>query len=130
MASPQLFTLPDGRQVEYLVSGKDNDNNSPPPLLFLHGTPGSVIPNPSMAAVCARKGQRLITVSRAGYGQSSRRPKPPGEEGSSSKRVVDSVADLQALLEHLGVDECVVAGWSGGGKVLLVPLSCSGFCWD
>ena len=49
---------------------------------------------------------RLVTTSRPGYGDSSRR------EG---RGVVDVVADTRAVLGAMGAERCVVFGWSGGG---------------
>lgn len=97
------FQLPDGRNVDYLVSGPQDGY----PLVFIHGTPGSYIPEPILLETCKKKGVKVITFSRAGYGGSSR------HEG---RRLVDGVADIRALLDHLGVERFVVGGWSGGGK--------------
>jgi pimeloyl-ACP methyl ester carboxylesterase len=49
---------------------------------------------------------RLVTWSRPGYGASARRP---------GRSIVDDADDVAGLLDHLGADRCVVAGWSGGG---------------
>ena len=100
----QQLQLPDGRIVEYLVSG-DQDGF---PLVWIHGTPGAYHPIPSLAAACKKKGVKVITLSRAGYGGSSR---------NKGSRVVDAVADIQAVNEHLGVKRCLVGGWSGGGEL-------------
>lgn len=107
----QHLQLPDGRKLEYIVSGAQDGF----PLLFIHGTPGSCSPPPALAATCEKKGLKLIMFSRAGYGGSSRH---------KGRRVVDSVTDTRLLLDHLGVEQCLAAGWSGGGKqVLPVPLA-------
>lgn len=107
-AKLQVLTLPDGRKVDYLVSGPADGF----PLVYLHGTPGSAYP-PGMAvplALCEARKIKLITISRAGYGGSSR---------WQGRKVVDVVPDVQALLGHLGIEKCVVAGMSGGGEYLL-----------
>lgn len=101
--SAQVFTHPDGRKTEYLVSGAQDGF----PLIFIHGTPGSYTVGPKLSATCEGKGIKLITLSRAGYGGSTR---------NKDRRVVDAVADIQELLEHLGVKKCVVGGKSGGGE--------------
>ena len=49
---------------------------------------------------------RLVTSSRPGYGDSTRRP---------GRRVVDVVEDTVSLVEAIEADRCIVAGWSGGG---------------
>ena len=103
--APQVLVLPNGRKMDYLVSGADDGF----PMVFIHGTPGAYLVDPTMRAACERKGIKLITMSRAGYGSSTR---------NKGRRVVDVVGDIQALLEHLGIDKCAVAGWSGGGKTL------------
>ncbi len=58
-----------------------------------------------MRAAAAR-GHRFVTTSRAGYAASTRHP---------GRSVADLVPDTAAVLDHLGVDTCLVAGWSGGG---------------
>jgi pimeloyl-ACP methyl ester carboxylesterase len=47
-----------------------------------------------------------VTWSRAGYGASTRR---------RGRSVADEVDDALAVLDHVGADDCLVAGWSGGG---------------
>jgi len=101
----QQYKLADGRNVDYLVSGAKDGF----PLVWIHGTPGAYTPLPSLTAICEKKGIRVITLSRAGYGGSTRK---------KGGQVVDVVADIQALNEHLGVDRCFVGGWSGGGMFL------------
>lgn len=98
----QQFKLPDGRNVDYGVYGPKDGI----PLVWIHGTPGAYIPVPEVLNTCEKKGIRLIALSRAGYGGSTR---------NKGRRIVDAVADLQALNEHLGVEQCIVGGWSGGG---------------
>ena len=105
----QQFQLPDGRNMDYQVSGAQDGI----PFVFIHGTPGSYYADPALTALCEKKGIKLIMFSRAGYGDSSRH---------KGRRIVDSVADTRALLDHLGVERCLVGGWSGGGKqALRVP---------
>jgi len=96
------IALPDGRDLEVEVTGPDGA----PVLLFHHGTPGGSCQFHDMADEVHAHGHRLVTWSRAGYGASSRRP---------GRSVADEVDDARAVLDHLGVDDCVVAGWSGGG---------------
>ena len=97
-----LLTLPDGRTLEVEVTGPGDG----PVLLFHHGTPGASAQLDQMARAVHARGHRLVTWSRAGYGASSRRP---------GRDVASEAADAAALLDHLGAETCVVAGWSGGG---------------
>jgi len=106
----QHFTLPDGRNVDYVVTGAKNGF----PFVFIHGTPGSYLVEPSLADLCEKKGLKLISTSRAGYGGSTRK---------KGRLIVDVVADIQTLLQHLNVVHCFVGGWSGGGEVTYVSIS-------
>jgi len=94
--------LPDGRALDLEVSGPEGGM----PLVFHHGTPGSVRQFRAIERAAHARGLRLVTFSRPGYGASTRQP---------GRRVVDAVADVAAVLTHLGAPRCLVAGWSGGG---------------
>jgi pimeloyl-ACP methyl ester carboxylesterase len=98
----QQLQLPDGRNLDYCVNGPQDGFA----LVFIHGTPGAGIPVPNLVSACAKKGIKVITFSRAGYGGSTR---------NKGRQVIDSVADVKSLLDHLGVRKCLVGGWSGGG---------------
>jgi pimeloyl-ACP methyl ester carboxylesterase len=97
-----LIDLADGRRLDIAVSGPAEGV----PLVFHHGTPGSVVPFRAIQSVAHARGLRLVTYSRAGYGRSTRLP---------SRSVVDVVADVEALLDYLDAPRCLTAGWSGGG---------------
>ncbi|MDP9026391.1 MAG: alpha/beta hydrolase, partial [Actinomycetota bacterium] len=64
MDSVSALTLPDGRRLEYRVSGPEDGL----PLVFHHGTPGSVIPIRGIERAAHQRGLRLVTMSRPGYG--------------------------------------------------------------
>lgn len=120
MSSPpqkQKLTLSSGRNLDYAISG----NPSGYPLIWIHGTPGSLVPVPGLLTACESLNVKLISMSRAGYGGSSR---------NKGRRIVDFVDDIRELCEHLGVTECVVGGWSGGGELAVLIfvkfLSCLG----
>ena len=97
-----IIELSDGRSLDVDVSGPEDGM----PLVFHHGTPGSVRQFRAIQRAAHDRGLRLVTFSRPGYGASTRRP---------GRRVVDAVADVAAVLAHLGTPRCLVAGWSGGG---------------
>jgi pimeloyl-ACP methyl ester carboxylesterase len=94
--------LPDGRCLDMQVSGPANGL----PLVFHHGTPGAATPVQALERAVHARGLRLVTTSRPGYGRSTRQP---------GRRVVEVVADTEALLAALGADRCLTMGWSGGG---------------
>ena len=97
-----VLSLTDGRDLEVEVSGPEGA----PVLLFSGGTPGGSSQLAPMARGAHARGMRLVTWSRPGYGASSRR---------AGRSVADDVDDVAAVLDHVGVDRCLMAGWSGGG---------------
>lgn len=105
----QQFTLQDGQTAEYSISGAKDGF----PLVWIHGTPGSYMPVPNLTVACEKKGVRVITFSRAGYGGSTR---------SKGRLVVDIVADIRALNEHLSIEQCFIGECSGGG--ILISYQC------
>ena len=105
-----LLRCPDGRTLDIDVTGPSDGT----PLVFHHGTPGSVTQLRSMQRAAAERSLRLVTCSRAGYGASTRQP---------GRAVVDVVADVAAVLDHLGADRCLTAGWSGGGPHALATAA-------
>lgn len=116
---PDLRTVerPDGRRLEYFVSGDPNGR----PLVMQHGTPGAATPFPSAAAAAADRGLALVLTSRAGYGTSTRRP---------GRRVADVAEDIAAVVDDLGAEQFLTLGWSGGGPhalacAALLPDRCA-----
>lgn len=101
----RMLRLFDSRSLQYLVSGAENGF----PLIWIHGTPGACLVSKILETTCQNKGIKVISLSRAGYGDSTRH---------LGRQVVSAVADIQALTQHLGIKRCVVAGWSGGGKCI------------
>lgn len=91
-----------GRVLDVMVSGPEDGL----PLVFHHGTPGSVAQSRSLQRAAHARGLRLVTFSRPGYGSSTRR---------SGRSVADVVSDVGAVLNRLDVSRCLIAGWSGGG---------------
>ncbi|GAA4735069.1 alpha/beta hydrolase [Amnibacterium soli] len=98
----RMLPLPDGRLLETWISGPEDGL----PLVFHHGTPGSARPARALERAVHARGLRFVGLSRPGYAASTRQP---------GRTVVDVVADTAEVLEALRVDECLVAGWSGGG---------------
>lgn len=96
------LSLPDGRALDIQVNGPEDGAV----LIFHHGTPGSLLPRRVMVEQAAERGIRLVTYSRAGYGDSGRK---------AGRTVSDIGADVAAILDHLGAEKAMTAGWSGGG---------------
>jgi pimeloyl-ACP methyl ester carboxylesterase len=76
------------------------------PVFLLHGTPGSRFVAQADASAYASVGARVITYDRPGYG---------GSDRFRGRRVVDSVADVSAIADSLGIDRFAVTGGSLGG---------------
>lgn len=100
--APDHVLLPDGRRLDIRVSGPDKGL----PLVFHSGTPGAQVPFRGIERQVHARGLRLITMSRPGYGGSSRH---------RGRSVVDVAADTSMVLAALGAERCLIAGWSGGG---------------
>lgn len=93
---------PDGRSLDVWLAGPPDGK----PFLFHSGTPGNGMPYGWHVDRLAERGLRYVSITRPGYGSSTR------QEG---RRVGDVAADVRTVLDHLGIDRVYVAGWSGGG---------------
>lgn len=98
----------DGRTI----TATDQGPIDGPVVVFLHAAPGSRRFDPEPSATRAA-GIRLVTIDRAGYGDST-----PVADGVVPT-VADQANDTRAVLEHLGITDASVVGWSGGGRVAL-----------
>jgi pimeloyl-ACP methyl ester carboxylesterase len=76
------------------------------PVFSLHGTPGSRFAGQADSGAYATVGARVITYDRPGYG---------GSDRFRGRRVVDSVADVAAIADSLGIERFAVTGGSWGG---------------
>lgn len=76
------------------------------PVVVHHGTPGSGLPHGPHNERARAAGVRLLSYDRAGYGGSTAKP---------GRSVVDVAADLDDVLDALGVDRFASVGGSGGG---------------
>ena len=101
---------PDGRVLDVRINGPVGGV----PLLFHHGTPGSLLPIRARERAATARSLRMVTWSRPGYGSSTRRP---------GRSIAADADDVQTLLDHLGADRVVVAGWSGGGPHALASAA-------
>jgi pimeloyl-ACP methyl ester carboxylesterase len=118
MADEQRITVSadGGRVLEALVAGPDEAL----PLIFHTGTPTGLVWNTQLADAAAARGLRTVLYGRPGYGGSTPQP---------GRLVADAAADVEKILERIGADEFVTAGWSGGGPhalacAALLPVRC------
>jgi pimeloyl-ACP methyl ester carboxylesterase len=94
-------TLRDGRTLHVY----DHGDRDAPVVVEHHGTPGSGLSYPPDLELAASKGLRIVSYDRAGYG------------GSTPKRgrsVADVAADIEDVVDHLGIDRFATLGGSGG----------------
>jgi pimeloyl-ACP methyl ester carboxylesterase len=104
--------LADGRILEVWVNGAPEGDV----VVWHHGTPSSGLQYPPFVEEAHRKGFRLVTYCRPGYGDSSR------DDGRS---VADCVADVMRIADSLGVDRFFTGGASGGGPHALACAALS-----
>ena len=98
----QTIVIPDGRALCFAEWG----DLSGFPVFNLHGTPGGRLNRTPDQSKYAEAGAHVITYDRPGYGNSDRH---------LGRNVVDCVADVIALADHLGIELFSVVGGSGGG---------------
>jgi pimeloyl-ACP methyl ester carboxylesterase len=98
----RLLALPDGRELEVHLAGPTDGVA----LVFHHGTPGSSFAPRHLIDAATSRGFRLVAPSRSGYAGSSRDP---------DRAISAVVGDTEVMLDALGIDGFVTAGWSGGG---------------
>jgi pimeloyl-ACP methyl ester carboxylesterase len=96
---------PDGRELCVEIAG-DGDQT----ILIHNGTPNSRHLYGPCIDDAARRGARLVSYDRPGYGGSSPHP---------GHTVADGAADVQAIAGELGIDRLVMWGASGGGPYAL-----------
>jgi pimeloyl-ACP methyl ester carboxylesterase len=98
----QTVAATDGRSLTIAEWG-DPDGF---PVFSLHCTPGSRVVGQAYTGAYASVGARVITYDRPGYG---------GSDRFRGRRVVDSVADVSAIADSLGIERFAVSGGSWGG---------------
>jgi pimeloyl-ACP methyl ester carboxylesterase len=89
-------------------------------IVFHTGTPSGLVGLGPMAREAQARGLRTVLYARPGYGNSTPRP---------GRRIADAAGDVEAILDHLRIDEFITAGWSGGGPhalacAALLPVRC------
>jgi len=92
----------DGR----LLNVEEGGHKGGKPVFALHGTPGSITLYGPHVSDASKRGIRLISYDRSGYGGSSRHP---------GRKVADAAKDVTAIADSLGLEHFAVWGISGGG---------------
>jgi pimeloyl-ACP methyl ester carboxylesterase len=108
------FPAPDGLELAYELEGEG------PPVLLHHGFAADVDANwvrPGIVAAVVASGRRVVAVDARGHGRSAKPHDPDAYRGPVMAR------DVSALLDHLGIDEVDVVGYSMGGLVTSLLLA-------
>lgn len=102
----QIVTLTDGRRLAYAEYG-DPDG---PPVVYLHGTPGSRLTGRRLEDPALQHGVRVIAFDRPGYGLS---------DFDGGPGLVERADDVFELADFLQLQRFAVWGSSGGAPYAL-----------
>src|SRR5262245_30095575 len=106
------ITTKDGRTVGFADHGSPDHAA----VVWCHGGPGSRL-EPEFVSKAARgAGIGLIGIDRPGYGRSTPQP---------ARTIAGWVSEALAVLDHLGIDQCLSLGVSTGGAYALALASMS-----
>jgi pimeloyl-ACP methyl ester carboxylesterase len=86
-------------------------NADAPPVILIHGSPGSGYEFRKLAPLIAASGYRVIAVDLPGFGQSSR--------NISDHSMRTHAQRVLTLMDSLHIDRAHILGWSNGGGVVL-----------
>jgi len=97
----RLLRLPDGRRLSYAMWGDPKG----PPVVLMHGWPGSRLDGRLVEAALGTRGIWLIVPERPGFGRSDPQP---------GRTLLDWSRDINALSDSLQLGRFAVIGYSGG----------------
>jgi non-heme chloroperoxidase len=111
---PALELPPPGRRVAVNAGVELNvlEWGAGPPVVLIHGLPGSAYLWGSFAASLAARGFRVIAYDRLGYGHSDPR-------SDDDYTVAANGRELRALLDAMELRDVTLAGWSFGGATAI-----------
>ena len=98
----------DGFKLAYYETGPQDGV----PILLVHGWPELAFSWSNQMPALAAKGYRAIAVDVRGFGHSDA-PSGVGHYG-----IAQIVSDLEALIDHLGLDQVVLLGHDWGGIIV------------
>lgn len=99
----RYLDLPDGRRLAYADCGAPDGH----PIVFAHGMPGSRLEAGFFHHQAQRDGFRVLALDRPGIGFSSRQRR---------RCMLDYAADVELLVDQLGIETFIAMGWSSGGS--------------
>ncbi|MGH3733530.1 MAG: alpha/beta fold hydrolase [Acidimicrobiales bacterium] len=111
----ELIDLDDGRTLEVATMGSPAGAT----VYLHHGTPGTTRTTKSFGGLLEYGDFYLVSASRPGYGQSSRR---------ADRSISSVIDDVGPALAHFGRDKYIALGWSGGGPHALASAALDPHC--
>ncbi|KAL2802993.1 Alpha/Beta hydrolase protein [Aspergillus granulosus] len=102
----QTLPLCDGRILGFAEYGSPTGF----PVLYFHGFPSSRLEGSGVDGNARRRGLRIISLDRPGYGLSTFKP---------NRRITDWPSDVKSLADHLRIPKFAVLGGSGGSPYAL-----------
>ena len=105
------FEVAPGINYEYLYVKGNNNNDSKPTMLFLHGFPSSFHSWRHQIEYFSRQGHDCLAPNMMGYGKTY---SPSNVDEYKSKSMVEH---LITLLNHLQMDKVIVVGHDWGTRV-------------
>ncbi len=93
------------------------EEGSGPPLVLVHGLPGTGYDWQNTSAALAARGFRALAYDRVGYGRSDPRPDP------SEASVEANTVELLGLLAALDLRDATLVGWSYGGVLSILAAA-------
>jgi pimeloyl-ACP methyl ester carboxylesterase len=105
-----LIALPDGRKVQVEEYGDPSGT----PALWFHGGFSSRLEASFLDAPARELGVRLLSLDRPGVGGSDPHP---------GRSITGYAADVEAVMDNLGIDEAAVGGLSNGGMYAMAVAS-------
>ncbi len=118
LAAPRLVVdvaepPPPGQRVELTGGLHVNlfDEGSGPPVVLVHGLPGSAYEWSPLPEALVNSGYRVVRYDRVGYGHSDRR------SADADHTFAVNADELLGLVDALGLERPTVVGWSYGGGI-------------
>jgi len=109
------ITLTDGRTLD--VHDSTNGVHAPLTVVWHHGSPQTGAALEPHLRAAALRGIRWISYARPNYGDSSAQP---------GRTVNNAAADVEQLINAMGIDQIAVMGASGGGPHALACTTIPG----
>jgi pimeloyl-ACP methyl ester carboxylesterase len=118
-ATYRTFATFDGTEIWFNVFG-DQESTDPCPLILQHGFASDSRgnwPSALVADLVTKGGRQVITVDARGHGRSGK-PHDPSQYGH-----VTMARDISAFVDHLGVSQFDLGGYSMGAHIALHVVS-------